>query len=97
MTVLEQKEENSAVERLVRMLVGLNMPEFAPGGVPVKVAAAVLGKGPAYVQEGIRAGWLPIGCMKPGEQRDNFYISPKLLWELTGFVYTGQTAEEISI
>lgn len=96
MQVTERKEENSKTEKILRMLSEkLAQPEFIPGGVPVKVAAAVYGKAPYFVHEGIRAGWLPIGHCKPGEQKDNFYISPKKLWEDTGFLYTGQSVEEI--
>lgn len=96
MTVSERKEENQAMDKLIRILTDkFERPEFAPGGVPVKVAAAVYGKAPCFIHEGIRAGWLPIGHCKPGDQKDNFYISPKKLWEDTGFVYTGQSLEEI--
>ena len=96
MTVAERKEESNLVDKLLRMLTEHTLrPEFPPGGVPVAVAAEVYGKAATYVQEGIRAGWLPIGHMKPGEQRDNFYISPLKLWEDTGFLYTGQTVAEI--
>lgn len=96
MEVSERKEENRQIGKLVRILTEkLEQPEFLPGGVPVKVAAAVYGKAPYFIHEGIRAGWLPIGHCKPGEQKDSFYISPKKLWEDTGFVYTGQSVEEI--
>lgn len=98
MEVAERKEENRQVDKLMRLLTKrLEQPEFLPGGVPVKVAAAVYGKAPYFIHEGIRAGWLPIGHCKPGEQKDNFYISPKKLWEDTGFIYTGQSVEEIEM
>lgn len=96
MTVDERKEESAILTKIARMIgAGMTVPEFAPGGVPVRVAAAVYGKSPAYIGEGIRAGWLPIGHMKPGEQRDSFYISPLKLYQDTGFVYTGQTPEQV--
>lgn len=96
MTVPERKEENRQMDKLIRILTEkFEQPTFLPGGVPVRVAAAVYGKAPYFVHEGIRAGWLPIGHCKPGEQKDNFYISPKKLWEDTGFIYTGQSVEEI--
>lgn len=96
MTTEERRQENQLMDKLIRTLAGrIERPDFLPGGVPVRVAAAVYGKAPCFVQEGIRAGWLPIGHIKPGDQRDNFYISPLKLWEDTGFVYTGQTVEEI--
>lgn len=98
MTVQERKEEDQMLEKLIRMMEErMQIPEFMPGGVPVRVAAAVYGKAPCYIHEGIRAGWLPIGHMKPGEQKDNFYISPLKLWQDTGFVYRGQTVQEIEV
>lgn len=93
--VEKMNEENQLLEKLLRNLAKKDVPEFFPGGVPVRIAAAVYGKHSCFVQEGIRAGWLPIGHMKPGNQRDSFYISPRKLWEDTGFIYTGQTVEEI--
>lgn len=96
MTVSERKEDNILLDKLLRILTEkMERPEFPPGGVPVKVAAAVYGKAPCFIHEGIRAGWLPIGHMKPGEQKDNFYISPLKLWQDTGFAYNGQSVEEI--
>lgn len=79
--------------------------EFAAGSVPVAVAARVYGKEPTWVRAGIIAGGLPIGkATRRGELitsieqmnsrygRINFYISPKLLWEQTGYVWKGERA-----
>lgn len=79
--------------------------EFAAGSVPVAVVAWVYGKEPTWVRAGIIAGWLPIGkATRRGELitsieqmnsrygRINFYISPKLLWEQTGYVWKGERA-----
>ena len=68
--------------------------------VPVAVAAKVYGKNPAWVRSGIILGWLPIGiATRNGKQittldeigtrkgRITFYISPKQLYEQTGFVW----------
>ena len=76
---------------------------FADGSVPVMVAARVFGKDASWVRAGIIAGWLPIGKatrygqlvtdiedMNSKYGRINFYISPKLLWEETGFVWKGE-------
>ena len=76
---------------------------FASGSVPVMVAARVFGKDASWVRAGIIAGWLPIGKATRNGQlvtdiedmnskygRINFYISPKLLWEETGFVWKGE-------
>lgn len=63
--------------------------EFALGSVPVRVAAKVYGKDAAWVREGIRAGWLPIGIATKKDRRTNYYISPKKLYEETGYVWKG--------
>lgn len=73
------------------------------GSVPVSVAARVYGKDATWVRAGIIAGWLPIGrATRNGKQitsiseinsklgRINFYISPKLLYEHTGYVWKGE-------
>lgn len=77
---------------------------FGKGGVPVKVAAKILGKEQTWVRAGIIAGWLPIGvATRNGEKvtdvsemdsrfgRINFYISPKLLYEYTGYIWKGES------
>ena len=77
--------------------------KFAEGSVPVAVAAKVYGKDASWVRAGIIAGWLPIGtATRKGERvtsiedidsrkgRINFYISPKKLWEDTGYVWKGE-------
>lgn len=74
--------------------------DFSYGSVPVASAARVFGKDPAWVRAGIISGWLPIGLatrdrnvvtsieeMDSRFGRINFYISPKKLWEETGFVW----------
>lgn len=76
---------------------------FASGSVPVAVAARVYGKDASWVRAGIISGWLPIGkATRKGELvtkiedmnsklgRINFYISPKLLWEETGYIWNGE-------
>lgn len=79
------------------------MNEFIKGSVPVAVAARVYGKDASWVRAGIVAGWLPIGKATRSGQlitkieeidsrygRINFYISPKKLWEETGYVWRGE-------
>lgn len=79
------------------------MEEFIKGSVPVMVAARVYGKDASWVRAGIVAGWLPIGkATRNGKLitdieeidskygRINFYISPKKLWEDTGYVWKGE-------
>lgn len=76
---------------------------FPSGSVPVKVAARVYGKDEAWVRAGIISGWLPIGEatrhgvrvtdvreMSARNGRINYYISPKALYEETGFLWRGK-------
>lgn len=76
---------------------------FACGSVPVRVAAKVYGRDPAWVRAGIIAGWLPIGeatrngvritdikQMDSKYGRISYYISPKLLYEQTGYMWGGK-------
>lgn len=77
--------------------------DFKQGSVPVLVAARVYGKDPSWIRAGIISGWLPIGKatrngklitdlkeMNSKYGRINFYISPKRLWEETGYVWRGE-------
>ena len=81
----------------------MNEQEFTPGSVPVAVTARVYAKDAAWVRAGIVSGWLPIGkATRSGklvttiEEMDsrygriNFYISPKRLYEETGFLWKGE-------
>lgn len=81
----------------------MNEQEFPQGYVPVAVAARVYGKDASWVRAGIVSGWLPIGkATRSGklvttiEEMDsrygriNFYISPKRLYEETGFLWKGE-------
>ena len=81
----------------------MNEQEFPQGSVPVAVAARVYGKDASWVRAGIISGWLPIGkATRSGklvttiEEMDsrygriNFYISPKRLYEETGFLWIGE-------
>ena len=77
--------------------------EFVNGSVPVQVVARIYGKVPAWVRAGIISGYLPIGfATRKGVQvtnvadissrkgRINFYISPRLLYEETGYLWKGE-------
>lgn len=79
------------------------MDKFAEGNVPVSVAARVYGKDASWIRAGVICGWLPIGKATRGgklitrlEEMDsrfgriNYHISPKLLYEETGYVWKGE-------
>lgn len=81
----------------------MDNPRLEFGSVPVRVAARVYGRDPSWVRAGIISGWLPIGQatrngvpvtdmkqMNSKYGRINYYISPKLLYEQTGFEWRGE-------
>lgn len=78
---------------------------FHEGSVPVAITARVYGKDSSWVRAGIIAGWLPIGrATRNGklitslEEMDSrygriqYYISPKKLYEETGYLWRGEKA-----
>lgn len=73
---------------------------FANGSVPIKIVAKIFGKSESWVRAGIITGYLPIGeATRNGRKitsidqmnskygRINYYISPKKLFELTGYIW----------
>lgn len=76
---------------------------FPAGSVPVAVVARIYGKEASWVRAGIITGYLPIGtATRKGQRvtkiekmnsrygRINFYISPKRLYEETGYLWKGE-------
>lgn len=76
---------------------------FNSGSVPVAVAARVYGKDASWIRAGLVSGYLTIGvATRGGKQvtdindmdsrkgRINFYISPKRLYEETGYLWKGE-------
>ena len=76
---------------------------FAPGSVPVAVAARIYGKDATWVRAGLISGYLQIGTatrngsvittisqMSSKYGRINNYISPKKLYEETGYIWKGE-------
>lgn len=86
---MEKKEPNA--EQIARAIVSIAVvPEFSSEKIPVKVASKIYGKSETWVRKGILEGWLPIGHATESDRRINVYISPKKLWEDTGFIWRGQ-------
>ena len=101
MTMVRWQAQDWTTE--VVLTTPMNEQEFPQGSVPVAVAARVYGKDASWVRAGIISGWLPIGkATRSGklvtaiEEMDsrygriNFYISPKRLYEETGFLWKGE-------
>ena len=60
------------------------IPEFDGGNIP-----EIMKKDQLFIRQGMIKGILPIGSVfkLEGSQQYNYYISPKLFWEFTGYVY----------
>ena len=87
----KEKYSNNIAEKVARALLGAQVPEFGKGSPTIKEVAEILNKDQTFIREGIEQGWLPIGICKPSKQgsRRDFYISPKKLWEVTGYIWRG--------
>ncbi len=95
------KLEEELVEHFCRAITAMKTPTFAEGNIPMKVAAKAIGKDPTWIQAGIICGWFPVGiATKNGRkvtsldeiksnERVTYTILPKLFWEQTGYVWTG--------
>lgn len=79
--------------------------EFGKGGVPVRIVAEVYGKDACWVRAGLITGYLPIGRatrngrvvtsidqMNSKFGRINYYISPKKLYDDTGYIWRGKSS-----
>ena len=77
--------------------------EFGKGGVPVRIVAEIYGKDPSWIRAGLIPGYLPIGNATRNGQvitsidqmnskfgRINYYISPKKLYDETGYIWKGR-------
>lgn len=61
--------------------------DFSGYNISVAKAAKIMGKDQQYVRQGIVQGILPIGTAfkRAGSKQYDYYISPKLFYEFTGF------------
>ena len=72
-------------------------PDFAESPVPITIAAKVLGMVPDTVRNLMERGSLDIGVLiMPRKKKGNrrAYISPKKLYELTGYCWTKEKEQE---
>ena len=60
---------------------------FDGKNIPVVEAAKIMGKDQQFIRQAMIQGLLPIGLAykKEGSSQYDFYISPKLFYEYTGF------------
>lgn len=70
---------------------GLNI-KFDGNNVPIRIVAKVMKKDETFIRLALQKGVLPIGCAikKDNSTQYDYYISPKLLYEYSGFIYNNQ-------
>ena len=63
--------------------------QFSGANVPISVVARIMKKDKNFVRIGIQEYWLPIGVAykKDGSSEYSYYVSPKKLYEYTGYIY----------
>jgi len=77
----------AAMGQLTRRFTGEN--------IPVVVAAKIMKKDQQFIRQGMIQGKLPIGSVLKKEKSSqyDYYISPFLFWQYTGYVYKGEEIE----
>lgn len=65
---------------------------FTGENIPVTTAAKIMRKDQQFVRQGLIKGILPIGAAykKEGSNQYDYYISPRLFYEYTGYLYQGE-------
>ena len=75
-------------------------PVFGVGSVPIKVVSKVLDMKPDTIRNKMEDGTLDLGIIYRSRKKRgkrsyrNTYISPKKLYELTGYVWKGEKDED---
>jgi len=66
-----------------------NEMHFTGESIPVTEAAKIMKKDQQFIRQAMIKGILPIGIAfkKEGSNQYDYYISPKLFYEYTGYVY----------
>lgn len=71
------------------------MISFSGKNIPV-VVAEIMNKDPMFVRQALISQELPIGIAskKEGNSKYDYYISPKLFYEFTGFYFDEDISED---
>lgn len=100
--IKESAEVHQFAEEVARIISGIpQMPEFSNERLTVSDVSKMTGIPIPSVRAGIIYGWLPIGTAyrgnkvihdRKGSGRIEFVISPRKLWEETGYIWRGKEA-----
>lgn len=65
--------------------------QFSGANVPISVVATIMKKDKQFIRIGLQERWLPIGVAykMDGSAEYSYYVSPKKLYEYTGYIYLG--------
>ena len=66
-----------------------NILVFSGENVPISEVARIMKKDKQFIRIGIQEKWLPIGVAykRDGSNEYSYYVSPKKLYEYTGYIY----------
>lgn len=72
---------------------------FSGKNIPVTAVAKIMGKDQQFVRQAMIEGLLPIGVAfrKKRSSQYDFYISPKLLYDFTGFFFDDDLMDEVDV
>ena len=72
---------------------------FSGKNISVTAVAKIMGKDQQFIRQAMIEGLLPIGVAfrKKGSCQYDFYISPKLLYDFTGFFFDEDLIEDDNI
>ena len=72
---------------------------FSGANVPIDEVAKIMKKDQQFIKIGLQEKWLPIGIayQMNDTQEFSYYISPKKLYEYTGYIYQGQSFYKLNI
>ena len=79
--------ENVNTSKIIKCANQTNELEFDGCNISVLQAAKIMGKDQQYIRQGMIQGILPIGTAfkREGSKQYDYYISPKLFYEFTGY------------
>lgn len=99
--IKQNAELHQFAAEIARIISGIPaMPEFSTERLTVDDVSKMIGIPAASVRAGIVYGWLPIGTATRNNkvvksltgEKTSFFISPRKLYEETGYVWRGKAA-----
>ena len=99
--IKQNAELHQFAAEVARIISGIpSMPEFSAERLTVDDVSKMIGIPAASVRAGIVYGWLPIGTATRNNkvvksltgEKTSFFISPRKLYEETGYVWRGKAA-----